>query len=195
MWTICTIVSARLAFTPTHTHAHTCAHPLTCRLTPSSCPGNLLPWGMGHLCDFKLLHHSFPAGFLTKSLLTGAAGRAGSSYQNKIHKVRDKQDRKQWCCPDFKDMVTKEIEQRGTGKGRWGFRGIPSLSTVNMEYKAQVFITKKKKKSGSSRVWASEAGNGREPPWDQYQPGQALSHVEHLKPLPRKCDWILRKTY
>jgi hypothetical protein len=61
---------------------------------------------------------SFPAGFLTESPLRGAAGWAGRSYENKIHKVREKQSRNDDATSAFKDRVTKEIAQGGPSQGR-----------------------------------------------------------------------------
>lgn len=104
---------------------------------------------MGNLCDFELLHGSFlplPAGFLTKSLLRGAAGWAGSSYENITHKVRGSRTGSSDAVSDWKARAGKEIVQRGPGMGS-ATLGVPLLHhTVNVEYKAQVFIAKKKKK-------------------------------------------------
>ena len=58
--------------------------------------------GTGNLCNFNLLHPSFPAGFLTESLLRGLVVCAGSCRENTIHKVREKQSRKQRCLCDLR---------------------------------------------------------------------------------------------
>lgn len=74
--------------TRTHTHLDLDQHPLCAQ-------GIHFLGGTGNLCDSKPHHPSFLKGFLTKSLLRGAAGWAGSSYENKTYKVRGKRSQTQ----------------------------------------------------------------------------------------------------
>lgn len=72
----------------THSHSHLDQHLLLAQ-------GIHFLGGTGNLGNFGPLHPSFPKGFPTTFLLRGAAGWAGSSFENKIHKVREKQSQKQ----------------------------------------------------------------------------------------------------
>lgn len=125
--TLCQIESVQLyliACVPLtiHRHNHTHTH-LSINKAYFHSSGYFLvvvAFGVGKLCDFLLFLHfvpSFPAGLPTISFKR-VAGWAGSSHENTIHKVREKQSRNSHDAAVFKGGLTKEIACGGPSQGQ-----------------------------------------------------------------------------